>query len=940
MALGASLQAQKGRLLDALLASRVRCLASVSLEAVRALVDDFISDTVSPPEIPASSRFLSALQQLLVKLVRAGVDPSCVQDALSQLRRAVAEALMMTLDAPPARSELAQPAAGSTHPAWTAIEERLGQARVMVCDIARRAAHAGRMRTARRMATLRHLGHTLTTVVDLEQLGMTLAEELPKIGISDCYLVLFEDSDNPTGWASLHFAYRNDRPLDLPPEGMRFRTQHLLPAPFWADIIAGTAGTYVVEPLYIRDQQFGFILVKAGPRELLFEDQPDSGSVYDLLRGYVSDALYGILLYEDALRARQQAEEADRLKSRFLSMVSHELRTPLNLIVSLSEMLLWQQGGYQQELSRIHASAQHLDGLIRDVLDLAGSQVGQLQLVREPLDLRQALDVVTLIGEQMAQDKGLSWVAEMPEALPRVWADRTRIRQVALNLVSNALRFTSIGEVRLTITQGEGIVTVAVSDTGIGVPPEEQEIIFDEFQQSERTAARGYGGLGLGLAISRRLVEMHGGMIGVRSSGKEGEGAVFFFTLPVMDGVDGASLGQAGHPELTSEFAKRTVILLSAQRDAGQSLRDYLAVRGYAVKTLAYSHDRSPDDPNHWLNQILLTVPGAVILDAEPAKEHGWTLMRLLKENPKTRNTPVLFYSLLQEEQSGSMLALDYLSKPVSMDDIVNVLDRQGLMSGEKTSRCAGRSCADPANDEVCSSFTFLVVDDNPNVVATHTWLLQSQLPTSRVLQANNGRQALDVMKRTHPDLVLLDLMMPELNGFEVLTGMQQDPDLCDIPVVVLTAKSLTDEAVSRLTKGVTAVLGKGLFSAEETLSRVEAALRVDRGSPRETREIVRQAMVYLHEHYAEPLTRQDVADHVNLSARHLDRCFCEQTGITPMTYLNRFRLRQARRLLQNSALNIGDIALAVGFADSAYFSRVFRKDTGMSPTDYRRMHG
>lgn len=237
------------------------------------------------------------------------------------------------------------------------------------------------------------------------------------------------------------------------------------------------------------------------------------------------------------------AEESNRIKNRFLSLTSHELRTPLNLIVGLCEVLLREQVGAgatlsvqsREDLEHIHASAQHLSGLIRDVLDLASSETGQLKLVREPLDLRQVLEVVAGTGQSLAQDKGLNWRAEIPESLPLVWGDRTRLRQVALNLVSNAIKFTTQGEVTLKVEAREKHLAVLVSDTGLGIPPVEQSVIFNEFWQSERTTARGYGGLGLGLAICKRLIELHGGEIGVWSSGEEGSGSTFYFTLPILE---------------------------------------------------------------------------------------------------------------------------------------------------------------------------------------------------------------------------------------------------------------------------------------------------------------------------------------------------------------------------------------------------------------------
>ena len=881
-----------------------------------ALADGFIADVVQlstgQPAVPAwRSAFVAALELVLTQAAGRRIPVVCFQDVISLLRKVALETLgERSGSVPPAES-------------WFVVEDLLGRARVLVAETVRRMDVASTLAGSRQIVLLNRVGHTLTTVADLDELGRTLTKQLPELGITGCYLALYEDPGESSGWARLHYACCSDEVFPVPQEGLRFPIKDLLPAEILSRLASEAPYHLVAEPLFVRDKQFGFLLMTVGPRALILENQPDDATVYDALRNYISDALHGILLYEQAQHARQQAEEADRLKSRFLSMVSHELRTPLNLIVSVSEMLLWEEGGFQKELARIHASAQHLDGLIRDVLDLASSQVGQLRLVREPLDLHRALGIVTQIGAQMAQDKGLRWVTEIPEMLPRVWGDSTRLRQVALNLVSNAFRFTSGGEVTLRVETAPGWITISVSDTGIGVPPDEQDVIFDEFRQSVRTAQRGYGGLGLGLAISRRLVEMHGGTIGVHSSGKEGDGATFYFVLPTMaltQRVDSPS-------DVRARENRRRITILSSQAGSAVNLSAYLSDRGYVVEEIPITYARSPDDPEHWLNQVLLNLPGAVILDSEPAKEYGWTLMRLLKENPETQNVPLLFYSLLQEDDSGSMLALDYLAKPVSVDDLTQVLDRQGLMWKG-------------AEGDACSVPTVLVVDDEPGIVAAHTWLVQSQLPYARVMQANNGRQALSQMAQTRPDLVLLDLMMPEMDGFEVLVEMHQHPDLCDIPVVVLTAKTLSEDEMDRLTLGVTTVLGKGLFSAEETLEHIEAALRRNNRSTREeTREIVRRAIVHIHRHYGEPLTRKDIAQGVSLSARHLDRCFREQMGITPMTYLSRFRLRQARRLLESSPLNISEIAGTVGFSDSGYFSRVFRRDLGMSPSEYRRTH-
>ncbi len=185
-------------------------------------------------------------------------------------------------------------------------------------------------------------------------------------------------------------------------------------------------------------------------------------------------------------------------------------------------------------------------------------------------------------------------------------------------------------------------------------------------------------------------------------------------------------------------------------------------------------------------------------------------------------------------------------------------------------------------------------------------------------------------MSTLRPDLVLLDLMMPGMSGFEVIAAMQTSPHLADVPVVVLTGKTLTEQELEQLNQGVAAVLSKGLFSAQETLRHLETALQRGFVANPETRRLVRRAMAYIHEHYMEPIARKEIAAHVSISARHLDRCFSDEIGITPMAYLNRFRLRDTRRLLQSTALSISEVAATRGFSDSSYFCRVFRRDLGM----------
>jgi AraC-like DNA-binding protein/nitrogen-specific signal transduction histidine kinase len=612
---------------------------------------------------------------------------------------------------------------------------------------------------------------------------------------------------------------------------------------------------------------------------------------------------------EAALEGRRLAEEADRLKSRFLSMVSHELRTPLVLLVGLSEMMLHERAGnrpplpepYRQDLARIHAGAQQLDGLVRDVLDLTRSQVGQLRLAKKPLDLEEVLKTVALVGEKMARGKGLAWQAEIP-TLPRVLGDPMRLQQVVLNLVTNAIKFTTHGQVALKAEVREESVTVLVSDTGLGVPLAEREIIFDEFRQSERTAARGYGGLGVGLAICRQLVELHGGQIGVQSSGEEGSGSTFYFTLPAMKGR------AAEEPGLPARGA--AVLLLTRRASSGRRLQEHLVREGFEVEMLCM------DETADWLAQVLMSPPGAVVLDL-PASERGWEVVRTLKENPATQDVPVLLYTLLQD--SGSALTLDYLTKPLGTAALAQALQRHGLSAGA----CQAET-------------TILVVDDDPAILEMHASVVQAHLPACRIARAADGRIALEAMRHTRPALVLLDLMMPELDGFGVLEAMQQDTALREVPVVVLTAQTLTQQDMARLNRGVASILEKEMFSVQETLAHVEQALAQSKALGSETQRMVRKAMAYIHEHYAEPIARKDIADYAGVSVRHLTRCFGQEVGVSLATYLKRYRIKQAKQLLRMGDKNITQVANAVGFSESGYFTRAFRQETGMSPRAYQ----
>ncbi|MBN1218032.1 MAG: substrate-binding domain-containing protein [Anaerolineae bacterium] len=854
----------------------------------------------------AAGVFLPALENVLRQVTEAGGNVIAWQRAISVLRR------QMLLYLPGNDQTLTQ------------IDNLWHQARVMIGERARRQQAYQDWQINQLFDKLHQIGQALTVALNVSELMNILARELPQLGISSCYLSLYEDPEQPDRESRLLLAYDERGRIELPATGQQFPSRQLIPDGF---LSLQKQGCMIIEPLYFREEPLGFAIFE--------EEEPAKGHVTRLLRNQISSALKDVQiladnvdLYHQALQAQQVAqegqrlaEEANLLKSRFLSMVSHELLTPLVLLVGLSEMMLREGTGsrpplpepYRQDLARIHVSAQQLGSLVRDVLDLTRSQMGQLKLTKRPLDLGETLKAVALVGEQLASSKGLTWRAEIPGQLPKVWGDPTRLQQVTLNLVTNAVKFTARGEITLQVevsgpVEGvsEEMVTVLVSDTGLGVPPAEWEVIFDEFRQSERTALRGYGGLGVGLAICRRLVELHGGQIGVRPPGNGESGSTFYFTLP--------TIGDEIIEEVNPEVRSQRVLLLTEQTGGGIQLQEHLTRQGFQVEVLGIG------EAPHWISAILASPPGAVVLDFQPASEQGWELIRALKENPATQNIPVVFYSLPQEQESGSVLALDYLVKPMGTTALAQTLQRLGL------------------GDNGCENTrSILVVDDDPAILEMHTRVVQTYLPDCRVLQATNGRIALEMMRQERPSLVLLDLMMPELDGVGVLEAMQEDERIRSIPVIVLTAQMLTQEDMARLNRSVAAVLEKGLFSPEETLAHIEQVLARNKNLGSEIQRTVRKVMAYIHEHYAQPISREDMAAHAGISARYLTRCFQQEMGVSPITYLNRYRIKQAKLLLQAGEKNITEVADAVGFSNNSYFARVFRREVGLSPRDYQR---
>ncbi len=731
----------------------------------------------------------------------------------------------------------------------------------------------------------------LLTALDEEQILEILAGHLKDLDINQAFLVKYEaDGEDRFALSSLRDV-RSNRVLVE-----RFETRSFPPKGVFGD---AEPFTLTLIPLVDQSGQLGFMAFGTEHFDL-----------YGTIVQQLGSALNTARLYREATEGRRLAEEANRIKSRFLSTISHELRSPVGLIIGLSEILLQENedGSFLPEeayrdVERIQAHARHLGGLIGDVLDLATSDAGQLRLNMERLDLSDALRLVAESGAQLAADKGLLWSAELPERGPWVIGDRTRLRQVALNFITNALKFTSAGGVELKIEVEGNTVRFSVRDTGLGIPLEEQSSIFSEFHRSERSIAYGISGLGLGLSICKRLIELHGGSLGFSSSGVEGEGSCFYFTLPLVDGsiheLHGSERPASNH---------QLVLVLSEREELPVELRKKLEAHGVDLLIAHFGN---------WRSSFAVRQPDLILLDEDSGRAKSWQMLQELKSDAAARKLPVYFYT--SSSKGEAILQIDYLTKPVEVVELNELLDQHW----------AGDDPQNPAR-------SFLLVDDDIHMLDVQSRIIQSQSSTNRILQARNGREALDVLQRERVDLILLDLQMPEMDGFEFLEAMREDERFRAIPVIVVTGKLLTEADMERLNRGVAVVLEKGLFAPEETLEHITSALERKRKLNRDTQRLVRMAMAYMHEHFAEPISRSDIAQYVNIAEDYLTFCFRQELSVTPVKYLQRYRVNQAKQLLKNTDKTITDIALSVGFSDSGYFSRIFHREVGISPENFR----
>jgi signal transduction histidine kinase/CheY-like chemotaxis protein len=525
----------------------------------------------------------------------------------------------------------------------------------------------------------------------------------------------------------------------------------------------------------------------------------------DLLQTFAAQSVLAIQnanLFTEVEEKSRQLELASQHKSQFVASMSHELRTPLNAIIGLTEMMVTNAARFgtdkaQEPLKRVHRAGAHLLGLINQVLDLSKIEAGKLELSPETVTLAPLLEDVIGTARQLAEQNKNRLALEVAENLGRLTVDPMRLRQILLNLLSNACKFTKQGEVTLRVKRvvdGQNWMEMAVADTGIGMTSEQQAKLFGEFSQADSSTARRYGGTGLGLAITRKLARMMGGDVTVTS--ESGKGSVFTLRLPASAELPAKSAtGSNG----TRSVRTDCVLVIDDDAIARELISDHLKAEGFSVVTAAGGVEG--------LKLAKELRPTVITLDVMMPDLDGWSVLTTLRQDPELADIPVIMVTIVDEQRRGIALgAAGYLSKPIDRERLHQLISRF-------------RAAAPPTR-------VLVVEDDALQRERMLGWLTG---PQWSVREATNGREALDRLRQDKPDVILLDLMMPEMDGFAVVAALQKEAAWRDIPVVVITARDLDAKDRERLNSGVQTVLVKETFRPADLVERIR---RVVQGKP------------------------------------------------------------------------------------------------------------
>jgi len=516
----------------------------------------------------------------------------------------------------------------------------------------------------------------------------------------------------------------------------------------------------------------------------------------------------------DLAKARDAALAASKAKSQFLANMSHELRTPLNAIIGYSEMLKEEaseqnNGMLATDLKRINNAGHHLLGLINDILDLSKIEAGKVSIYAETISVADLINDSLEVILPMAQNNSNTLTVIGLESAGDIVTDVTKLKQVLYNLLSNACKFTSNGDITLEIQRyhntDKGMIVFNIRDTGIGLTDEEMDRLFEYFSQADPSTTRQYGGTGLGLAISKRFCELMGGNIGVAST--KGEGSIFEVSLPIQIPVSNTSETAFGlsvsdqNVDAPGSSIDKNQLPVNAKRvlivDDDPSIRNlvsrYLGKAGFIVL--------EAENGTQGIEIAEKETPNVIILDVMMPGTDGWNVLEYLKSSSELSGIPVIMLTMVDDRSRGYALgAMHFLNKPVNWASLFKVIN-------------------ETLSQAQVNENSVLVVDDD----AQSREILRKSLEREgwNVAEASNGKIALEVVKNQAPSLILLDLMMPEMDGFEFVDIIKSDKSFSEIPIIILTAMDIDGAIRTQLQGQVQNILVKGAYDHSQLLKKI-----------------------------------------------------------------------------------------------------------------------